>query len=131
MQDELSKKEVETPEGVERTRDEKVFLPAVDIIETKNDIVIISDIPGCDENSVDITLEKNILTIHCKIYKNNISDKRFVLNEYEVGDYQRVFTLSNEVDRDKIQAKVKDGVLKVILPKLEQVKSRKINVTSE
>ncbi|MCX8070366.1 MAG: Hsp20/alpha crystallin family protein [Thermodesulfovibrionales bacterium] len=128
---EIIKKEADTPEGVERTRDEKVFLPAVDIIERKDDIIIISDVPGCDENTVDITLEKNILTINAKVNKDNITDKRLVLNEYEVGDYQRVFTLSNEVDRDKIQAKVKNGLLKVILPKAAQAKSRKIAVTTE
>lgn len=134
MQDntrEILKKEAGTPEGIERTRDEKIFIPAVDIIERPDDIIIISDVPGCDENSVDITLEKNILTINAQVIKDNIVDKRLVLNEYEVGDFQRVFTLSSEVDRDKIQAKVKNGLLKVILPKAAQAKSRKITVTTE
>ncbi|MBF0317410.1 MAG: Hsp20/alpha crystallin family protein, partial [Nitrospirae bacterium] len=60
---EYQKKEAETTEGVERTRARKVYNPLVDIIERNNDILVIADVPGVDEKSVDITLEKNVLTI--------------------------------------------------------------------
>lgn len=60
---EVQKKEAEAPEKGELTRERRVYSPPVDIIERKDDIVVISDMPGVDEKSVDITLEKNVLTI--------------------------------------------------------------------
>ena len=60
---ELQKKEAELEKGVEHTRATRVFTPTVDIVEHKNDIVVLADMPGVDEKSVDITLEKELLTI--------------------------------------------------------------------
>lgn len=134
MQDtaqDLQKKEAETPAGVERTRDEKFYLPAVDIIERDDHIIVIADVPNCDEKSVDITLEKNVLTITGLASVTNVSGMRLALNEYGVGNYQRQFTLSDEIDREGIQAKVKNGVLTLILPKSTTQKARKITVVSE
>ncbi|MFQ3573316.1 MAG: Hsp20/alpha crystallin family protein [Thermodesulfovibrionales bacterium] len=133
MQDtkELQKKEADTPAGVERTRDEKFYIPAVDIIEKGDNIIVIADVPGCDEKTVDITLEKNILTINGFVSADEMSGMRLALNEYGVGNYQRQFTLSEEIDREGIQAKVKNGVLTVILPKSATAKTRKIAVVSE
>lgn len=128
---EIQKKEVESPAGVERTKDQKVYLPAVDIIEKSDEIVLIADLPGCDEKSVDITLEKNVLTIYGKVFREVDDGLRPALFEYGTGDYQRVFTLSNEVDKERIQAKVKNGVLTVILPKAAAAKTKKIAVVAE
>ncbi|MCX8026865.1 MAG: Hsp20/alpha crystallin family protein [Thermodesulfovibrionales bacterium] len=128
---ELQKKEAETPAGIERTRDEKYYLPAVDIIEKSDSIVVVADVPGCDEKAVDITLEKNVLTINGLVSEGRIEGMRLALNEYGVGNYQRQFTLSDEIDREGIQAKVKNGVLTVILPKSSTAKTRKIAVVSE
>jgi HSP20 family molecular chaperone IbpA len=128
---ELQKKEAETPAGVERTRSEKVYIPAVDIIEKKDEMVVIADMAGCDENTVDITLEKNLLTIYGKVVPDKGDDLQPALFEYGTGDYQRSFTISEEIDRERINAKVKNGVLTIILPKAAAAKSRKIAVVSE
>jgi HSP20 family molecular chaperone IbpA len=125
---EAQKKEAKVQEGVERTRSRKVYTPHVDIIERKEDIVLIADMPGVDEKSVDITLEKNMLTIHGATTPEVPKGKRLAVSEYGIGDYQRVFTLSDEVDRNRIQASVTNGVLKLILPKAEAEKARKIEV---
>jgi HSP20 family molecular chaperone IbpA len=128
---ELHKKEAETPEKGERTRERRVYTPAVDIIERKDDIIVIADMPGVDENSVDIMIEKNVLTLYGKV-EADIPEKHVLyLSEYGIGDYQRVFTLTDEVDREKIQATVKNGVLRIVLPKAEAVKTRKIAVKAE
>jgi len=125
------KKEAQAPEGVERTRDRKVFVPSVDIIERKEDLLLIADMPGVDDKSLDITLEKNILTINGYV-EPEIPDKhKLVYAEYSVGDYQRTFTLSDEIDRERIQASVKNGVLRLILPKVEAAKVKKIAVKAE
>lgn len=128
---EVQKKEAETPERGERTRAKKVYSPAVDIIERKDDIIVIADMPGVNEKTVDITLEKNILTIYGKVDYEIPENHRLYLSEYGIGDYQRVFTINEEIDRDKIQASVKNGVLKIILPKAEIMKTKKIEVKAE
>jgi HSP20 family molecular chaperone IbpA len=127
---EIQKKEAETPEGVERTRARKLYAPAVDIIERKDDITLVADMPGVDEQCVDITLEKNVLTIYGRVEPAVPQGLRLVTHEYGIGDYQRTFTLSDIVDRERIQASVKDGVLRLVLPKAEAAKTRKIPVTA-
>jgi HSP20 family molecular chaperone IbpA len=129
---ELQKKEAQVPERVERTRAVRIFSPQVDIVEKKNEIVVTADMPGVDEKSVDINLERNILTIFGAVEEDNLFTKHQpYLAEYGIGDYERVFTLSEEIDRDRIQATVKNGVLKVILPKAKAAKSRRIAVKAE
>jgi len=127
---ELQKKEAAAPEGVERTRPRKVYTPAVDILERKDDIIVTADMPGVDEKTVDITLEKNVLTITGSVTPVFPDSHRLMLSEYGVGDYQRAFTISEEVDRDRINATVKNGVLQLILPKAAAAKTRKIEVKS-
>lgn len=125
------KKEAQAPEGVERTRDRKVFVPSVDIIERKDDLMLIADMPGVDEKSLDITLEKNILIINGFVEPELPDKHKLVYAEYSVGDYQRTFTLSDEIDRERIQASVKNGVLRLVLPKAETAKVKKIAVQAE
>ncbi|MEW6585289.1 MAG: Hsp20/alpha crystallin family protein [Nitrospirota bacterium] len=128
---EVQKKEAESPVRGERTKLRKVYTPAVDIVERKDDIVMMADMPGVDEKSVDITVEKNILTISGTVEASAPENRTMYIAEYGVGDYQRVFTLTDEVDKDKIQATVKNGVLKIVLPKAEALKTRKIAVKAE
>jgi HSP20 family protein len=127
----IQKKEAAAPESGERTRAGRIYTPQVDIIERKNDIVVMADMPGVDEKSVDITLEKNILTIYGKVDFEAPKDCRLALSEYGIGDYQRIFTLSDEVDKEKIHASVKNGVLKLVMPKAESAKTRKIPIAAE
>jgi len=128
---EVQKKEAESTKGVEHTRAQRIYAPNVDIIERSDDILVIADMPGVDEKSVDITLEQNILSIYGKVEPDIPKNHQLIVAEYGIGDYQRTFTIADEVDRDKIQASVKNGVLKIILPKAERVKTRKIAVQAE
>ena len=122
------KQEVTRLSDVERTRDRRAYAPRADIYETENEIVAVVDIPGVDENSVDISLEKNVLTINGYVEPANPENYCLTYAEYGVGDYQRSFTLSNQIDQDNIRATVKDGVLRLRLPKSEVAKTRKIAV---
>lgn len=125
---EVQKKEPDIPQEGEHTRQRRVYIPSVDILERNDDILLLADMPGVDENSVDITLEKNVLTIYGKVGSEVPENHRLYLSEYGVGDYHRVFSLTDEIDRDKIDATVKNGVLKLVLPKAETVKTKKITV---
>jgi len=118
-------------ERVERTRARRIFSPQVDIIERKSDILVTADMPGVDETSVDINLEKNVLTIYGAVEDDQVAGYDPFYSEYGLGDYERVFTLSDEIDRDRIRATVKNGVLKLVLPKAEGTRSRKIAVKAE
>ena len=119
----------EIAEGdVERTRARRCFVPRTDIYEVGDDITVLVDMPGVDDQSVDIMLEKNVLTINGYVEPIYPEDYRLSYAEYDVGDYQRSFRLSDEIDRDKIEATVKEGVLRLRLPKAETAKARKIAV---
>lgn len=113
---------------VERTRSTNVYTPDVDILEKDDSIIVLADIPGVSESGVDITLEKDVLSIYAKVEPEAPEKHQLLRAEYGVGDYQRSFTLSNEIDREKIEATVKDGVLKLILPKSKAALTRKIAV---
>jgi HSP20 family protein len=132
---EIEKKEASTADRIERTWATSVYTPQVDIVEKKEEIIVFADMPGVDEKSVDISLEKNVLSIFGKVEDASddasIKDHKRAYAEYGVGDFERVFTLSDEIDRDRIQATVKNGVLKLVLPKAEAMKSRKITVKAE
>ena len=129
----MSDKDLQKTENVaatERIRNVKTFVPRVDIYETKDALFLIADMPGIDEQTVDVELEKNILTISGRVENGKVKDYRLVFSEYEVGDYERTFTLSDEIDREKIKANVKHGVLRLELPKAEEVKPKKIIINA-
>jgi HSP20 family molecular chaperone IbpA len=130
---EITKKAMENPANVERTRNRKVFIPRTDIYETRDSIVLTADMPGVDEKSVDIILEKNILTITGKVEPQAILGYSLLYTEYESGDYERAFTISDEVDREGIDARVKNGILRITLPKKQEVLAggKKISITKE
>jgi HSP20 family molecular chaperone IbpA len=116
--------------GAERTRDRLAFVPRVDIYETDDNIVVVADMPGVDESSVDITLEKNVLTINGYVEPVQPENYSLAYAEYRVGDYERSFTLSSEIDQDNIEATLKDGVLTLTMPK-EGPTTKKIAVKAE
>lgn len=126
----IAKHESTMPEGVEHTRERKLYAPIVDIYEKGDNIMLIADLPGVDEKSVDISLENNILSVRGYVSPVEFSGYKLAYAEYGDGDYHRTFTLSNEINRDKIDAVVKNGVLTLTLPKAETAKTRKIAVTA-
>lgn len=119
------KKEVQTQS--ESTRNVPLFIPAVDIYEKENSLVLLADMPGVPMENVEIDLNKDQLTIRGMVAAEE-TEGTVLLREYAVGDYYRQFTLSNVIDQSKIEASMKDGVLKLVLPKSEAAKPRKISV---
>ena len=120
----------ENVSAMERIRNVKTFVPRVDIYENKDALFLVADMPGVDEKTVDIELEKNLLTITGRVENYRVTDASMLYSEYEIGDYERVFTLSDEIDREKIIATVKNGVLRLELPKAEKVKPKKITISA-
>ena len=128
---EIEKKEAETPVAIERKRARRTFSPRVDIYSFGDEVFVVANMPGVNEEGVDITLEKNLLTIRGKVEDQTPVGYEPIYAEYRVGDYERTFTLSDGIDRDKIEASLKNGVLRLTLTKSEVAKARKITVRSE
>ena len=105
-----------------------VFLPPADIYETKDSIVVLAEMPGVPPEGVDLTLERRVLTIRGRSAAGEHAGYQRVYSEYTDGDYERVFTLSENIDRDRIEARLKDGVLHLVLPKAETAKARRIEL---
>jgi HSP20 family protein len=120
----------ETTEGGQHTAPRPVFIPAADIYETRDSIVVLAEMPGVGPDGVDISLERRVLTIRGRSSANGHVGYQRVYTEYADGDYERVFTLSENIDRDRIEATLKDGVLHLVLPKAESAKARRIELKS-
>lgn len=106
------------------------FTPAVDIFGQDETTVILADMPGVSPDNVDVTLERQILTLRGKVTPYAPEGYRPLSAEYRVGDYVRVFTLSDEIDQSKINAEFKNGVLRLELPRSPEAKPRKISVNA-
>jgi len=114
----------------ESTRPGRVFVPAVDILENEEEIIILADMPGVTSKSVDIDLRESVLTIQGRISLVEGEKEVTVYREFDWGDYLRQFTLSDAIDQEKITAKMNLGVLRLTLPKAEKRKPQKIQVTA-
>jgi HSP20 family protein len=127
-QTQMQKKETSDVQSAERTRWGKIFSPAIDIIETDNELKIYADMPGVDQKTIDITIDQGVLTIQGNVDGAALDEYELVYQEYDIGDFQRSFRLADSVDQEKISANYKEGVLELILPKAEKAKPRKIEV---
>ena len=127
---ELKEKKELKPTAGEGTRPGTVFIPAVDILEDQTGITMVADMPGVDGKNVDVDLKDNQLTITGRIDPVEGEKEVSLYKEFLYGDYIRQFTLSYVIDQNKITAKMEDGVLRLILPKVEKMKPQKIKVST-
>ena len=121
------KREQETRE--ESTIPARVFVPSADIYETQDALTVILEMPGVEKNNVDVRVEDGVLSVLGKLDLSKYQGLQPLYIEYNVGHYSRSFQLSSKVDQSKIAAELKDGVLSLTLPKVEQAKPRTIEVT--
>ncbi len=108
---------VPQPEGVERTRNRPTYAPRLDIVETEDALEILADMPGVTKDSVEVMLEQRVLSIRGRADISLPEGLAPLYLEYQPGDYERAFTLSDAVDPAGIEARVKGGVLHLRLPK--------------
>jgi len=111
----------------EATREpERYVTPAVDIYEDENGLVLAADLPGLDQDSVSVSVEKDVLTI--KGAPRNHEERQYLYREFEPVGYFRQFELGKRIDQGAIKAEYKHGVLRLILPFAEEAKPRQITV---
>jgi HSP20 family protein len=108
-----------------------VFVPAVDIYESQDAITLLADMPGVPHDKLDIDLKDDQLSIRGTVTEEGSEGETVLLREYSVGDYYRDFTLGKMIDQSRIEASMKDGVLKLTLPKAEAAKPKKIDIKAE
>ena len=122
-------KKPEQPQD-EHTRPGRTYVPSVDICETPDNLLLRADMPGVDENSVEVNVANGVLSIEGWVSVKEYENLQPVYTEYNIGNYSRRFTLSNEIDTDKITAKMVNGVLELALPKAEKAKPRQITISA-
>ena len=115
-------------EGVERTRSRPTFRPRVDILESDAGLVLIADMPGATSEGLDIVLDRGQLTIRAHVDDGPPEGMSAIYREYDLGDWERSFTLSGDVDVEKIKADLKNGVLTIALPKAPEPETKRIQV---
>jgi HSP20 family protein len=106
----------------------QAYTPPIDIHEGPGGLTLEADLPGATERNLHIQLEENVLSLYVRIDSAPPQDARLIHEEYRLGDYHRSFILSDEVDRDRITADLKNGVLQLFLPKAERVRARRIEI---
>jgi HSP20 family protein len=121
------KREVEMK--TEGTAPGRAFVPVTDIFETAEALTVVLEMPGVDRNSMQASVEDDVVTIEGRIEFKKYDGMRPLYTEYNVGHYARSFEISNKIDQSKITAEMRDGVVTIVLPKAEQAKPRRIEVT--
>ena len=118
----------ELTQAQERTEAGKFFSPYTDIHETERVVVVSMEMAGVDKDSIDIRLDKGVLTVKGTIDSTKYESLRPIYSEYNVGNFVRTFAVSTKIDGSGISATVADGVLTVELPKAKEALTRRIAV---
>jgi HSP20 family protein len=121
------KRELEKKE--ETTIPARIFLPTTDIYEAPEALTVLVEMPGVEKKNVEISVEDGVLNVRGRLDLTKYQGLTPLYTEYNVGHYSRSFRLSSKIDQNKIGAEMKDGVLSLTLPKIEEAKPRTIRVT--
>ncbi len=105
------------------------WIPAVDIYETNEAIVLNAELPGVTPEDISVEVKDNTLTLKGeKKFAREVKEENYHRVERSYGTFQRAFTLPGTVAQEKVKAQFKDGVLKITLPKVEEAKPKQIKV---
>ena len=121
------KRQVEDKE--EATIPVRQFLPNTDIYETETALTVVLEMPGVEKTNVEVAVEGGVLKVYGRIDFSKYEGLQPIYTEYNIGHYARSFRLSSKIDQTKIEAQMNDGVLSLVLPKVEEAKPRAISVT--
>ena len=124
----LACKRAENGSAAEPVRRVQTYVPAVDILETADELRLIADVPGVNADGVEINYERGELRLHARVGDREPQRGQWVSREYGVGDFVRTFRVGEGVDASRIEAEISAGVLTVHLPKAEAARTRKIAV---
>ena len=120
------KRELETKD--ETTMPARVFLPTADIYEAEDALTVTMEMPGVEKGNVEVRVEDGVLKVEGRLDLFKYRGLQPLYTEYNIGHYVRSFHLTNKIDQSRIAAELKDGVLSLTLPKVEEAKPRTIQV---
>jgi HSP20 family protein len=120
------KRELET--NGEATIPARTFLPTADIFEAENALHVILEMPGVEKDNINVSVREGVLSIDGRLDFSKYKDLQPLYTEYNIGNYSRSFRLSSAIDQTKIVAELRDGVLSLTLPKVEEAKPRAIQI---
>jgi HSP20 family protein len=121
------KQEVEKKQ--ESTVPTRAFVPVTDIFETDQALTVVLEMPGVSKDSLDISVENDVITISGQIDFAKYEGLQPLYTEYNIGNYSRSFQLSSKIEQEGIAAELKDGVMTLVLPKAEKAKPRRISLS--
>ena len=117
--------------GVEEMTGTGLWMPSVDIYETKDAVCVRAELPGVDKNAVSVGVKDGVLRLQGeRKFDKEVKEEDYHRIERSYGMFHRSFTLPSSVDPEKIIARMKDGVLEIDLPKKEQAKPRQIKISA-
>src|ERR1700745_3520668 len=120
------KRELETKQ--ETTIPARTFLPTADIFEAEDALHVVLEMPGVEKDNINIGVRDGVLSIDGRLDFSKYRELHPLYTEYNVGNYSRSFRLSSVIDQNKIGAELRDGVLSLTLPKVEEAKPRSIQI---
>jgi HSP20 family protein len=121
-------------QGPEESLATSSFAPPVDVYEDEHNVTLKIEVPGIDEQDIDVRIENNVLTVHGeRKFEKEEKEQNYRRVERQYGSFTRTFTLPTTVDAEKVSANYDKGILKIALPKKAEAKPKqiKVNVGSE
>ncbi len=121
----LTKTRADDEEGLTAS----TWLPAVDIYETADSVILKAELPGVSRENIDIQVRDNTLTLKGeRKFEREVKDENYLRIERSYGSFQRAFSLPTVIHQDEIKAVFKDGVLEVTLPRAEEAKPKQVKI---
>jgi HSP20 family molecular chaperone IbpA len=123
----MATNQVQTTDSA-RTEQQPATIPPVDVFENESGITLLADLPGVTREQLGVRVDGDTLTVEAAGAIEGPKDMELVYGEAAYPSYRRSFTLSRELDTSRVEATLKDGVLRLSIPKLEEAKPRRIEV---
>jgi len=124
----MSETTLTTPPQNDTQAESRGYRPQVDIYETADQFVVVADVPGASDQDIELSLEKDVLSLHAKVAEPQFGGFEARWRGYGVGDWKRSFRITEAVDREGIDATVRDGVLRITVPKAKEALKTSIPV---
>lgn len=112
----------------DHVKEKPVYSPFIDIVEKKDGYLVMADFPGAKPDTIEVKVEGEVLTVTAKTETVEVDGLPLIYREYGERDFETSLRLGDGVDRDKIEAELKDGVLVITMPKAAAVGPRKIAI---
>jgi HSP20 family protein len=119
---------MEKTETKKASEQKRVYRAPINLYETGENYTMLVEVPGADEKSVQLRTDKGVLAIEAHVQLDLPTPSTLKYSELRLGDFRRSFELGDEIDEDKIEASLKNGLLKIVLPKSKTAKARKIPI---